>query len=153
MREAFSGTVPLRRAITLARTDAISTLLATRAGGAISLTAPPSATVPAAPAVPPGVTCAISVSGAISATTVITTLQGEGPWLARAHAATQRLNADYDAPEPARLALRYAWNDREESLARGLLHGIAAFFHVPLPRWALRPRDAVVHLDLVVPPG
>src|SRR5205823_15089617 len=113
----------------------------------------PSATVPAAPAVPPGVTYAISVSGAVSATTVITTFQGEGPWLARAHAATQRRNADYDVPEPARLALRYAWNDREESLARGLLRGIAAFFHVPLPPWALRPRDAPVDLDAVVPPG
>ena len=84
---------------------------------------------------------------------MITTLQGEGPWLARAHAATQRLNADYDAREPAQLALRYAWNDREESLARSLLRGIAAFFHVPLPPWALRPRDAPVDLDAVVPPG
>jgi hypothetical protein len=73
--------------------------------------------------------------------------------LARAHAATQRLNADYDAPEPARLSLRYAWNDREESLARGLLGGIAAFFHVPLPHGALRPRGAPVNLDAVVPPG
>jgi peptidoglycan-N-acetylglucosamine deacetylase len=153
VREAFSGTVPLRRAITLARTDAISTLLATRASGTISLTAPPSATVPAAPAVSPGVTYAISVSGAVSATSLMTTVQGEGPWLARAHAATQRLNAGYDAPEPARLSLRYAWNDREESLARGLLRGIAAFFHVPLPHWALRPRDAPVNLDAVVPPG
>jgi hypothetical protein len=99
------------------------------------------------------VTYAISVSGAVSATTLMTTVQGEGPWLARAHAATQRLNADYDAPAPARLSLRYAWNDREESLARGLLHGIAAFFHVPLPHGALRPRDAPVNLDAVVPPG
>jgi hypothetical protein len=99
------------------------------------------------------VTYAISVSGAVSATTLMTTVQGEGPWLARAHAVTQRLNADYDAPEPAWLSLRYDWNDREESLARGLLRGIAAFFDVPLPHWALRPRDAPVHLDAVVPPG
>ena len=54
---------------------------------------------------------------------------------------------------PARLSLRYAWNDREESLARALLRGIAAFFHVPLPHGALRPRDAPVHLHAVVPPG
>ena len=27
------------------------------------------------------------------------------------------------------------------------------FFHVPLPRWALRPRDAAVNLDAVVPSG
>jgi hypothetical protein len=128
-------------------------MLATRASGTISLTARPGATVPAAPAVPPGVTYAISVSGAVSATTRMTTVQGEGPWLARAHAATQRLNADYDALEPARLSLRYAWKDREESLARGLLRGIAAFFHVPLPRGAVRPRDAPVTLDPVVPPG
>ena len=73
--------------------------------------------------------------------------------MARAHAATQRLNADYDAPEPARLSLRYAWKDRDESLARGLLRGMTAFFHVPLPHWALRPRDAPVNLDAVVPPG
>ena len=54
---------------------------------------------------------------------------------------------------PARLSLRYAWNDREESLARGLLCGIAAFFHVPVPHGVLRTRDAPVNLDAVVPPG
>ena len=53
---------------------------------------------------------------------------------------------------PARLSLRYAWNDREESLARGLLRGIAAFFLVLLPHGA-RPRDAPVNLDAMVPPG
>jgi hypothetical protein len=74
-------------------------------------------------------------------------------WLARAHAATQRLNPDYDAPVPARLSLRYAWNDWEESLARGLLRGIAAFFHVLLPDGAPRSRDAPVNLDAMVRPG
>ena len=54
---------------------------------------------------------------------------------------------------PARLSLLYAWNDREESLARGLLRDIAAFFHVLLPHGASRPRDAPVNLDAAVPPG
>ncbi len=166
VHEAFSGTVPLRPAITLARTTAISALLAmsdtsglsgsapltSTATAALSLTAPATADVPLGPPIPPDVTYAISVSGAVSATAVMTTFQGEGPWLADAHAVTVRHNPDYDTAAPARFTLRYAWNDREETLARGLVRGIAAFFGVNLPRSALRPRDDTLWLQPIIPP-
>jgi peptidoglycan/xylan/chitin deacetylase (PgdA/CDA1 family) len=84
------------------------------------------------------------------------------------HCKTAYVRSPYGDESPAALAAVVAdgynvdvrwtvdslgWNDREESLARGLLRGIAAFFHVPLPPWALRPRDAPMNLGAVVPPG
>lgn len=182
--EAFSGTVPLRDAITLARTDAISAAVAPTItalisntapaaiglGGpatakskapplptiVISLTAPPTlgAVLPIiTPPISPSVTYAISVSGAVSATDVMTTFQGEGPWLLAAHMATERANADYDASAPISLPLHYAWQDREETIARALTQGVARFFDVRLPADALHPRTAAVALTPVVPAG
>ncbi len=165
LQEAFSGTVPLRNAITLARTAAISAAAAPTMTALISAAAPPppttliSMTAPptlpvalgAAPPISPALTYAISVSGGVSATGVMTTFEGEGPWLLAAHAATERVNGDYGVPAPARLPLRYAWKDREEAIARALAQGVARFFDVRLPPNALRPRGAPVALDPVVP--
>jgi len=182
--EAFSGTAPLRDAITLARTDAISaaaapaitalisdTTPATTGLGippvaaskaaplptvVISMTAPPTlgAILPiVTPPISPSVTYAISVSGAVSVTDVMTTFQGEGPWLLAAHLATARANPDYDASAPVALPLHYAWTDREESIARALTQGVARFFDIRLPSDALHPREAPVALVPIVPAG
>ncbi len=181
--EAFSGTVPLRDAITVARTDAISAAVAptmtalisdttptTTGLGApaaadankaaplpmvvISVTAPPTlgAVLPIiTPPISPSVTYAISVSGAVSATDVMTTFQGEGPWLLAAHLATEHANADYDASAPVSLPLHYAWTDREEAIARALTQGVARFFDVRLPSDALHARKDPVALTPLVP--
>jgi len=182
--EAFSGTVPLRDAITLARTDAISAAVAPAMTAlishtmpvaiglgapvaakskaaplptvVISMTAPPTlgAVLPIiTPPISPGVTYAISVSGAVSATDVMTTFQGEGPWLLAAHLATTRANPDYDASAPVALPLHYAWTDREESIARALTQGVARFFDVRLPSDALRAHKDPVALTPIVPSG
>jgi len=174
LQEAFRGTVPLRDAITLARTTAISAAMAPTMTALISTSAPLSASVPpasagpisitapptlgavlpiTAPSIAPGVTYAISVSGAISATDVMTTFEGEGPWLLAAHQRTARVNGDYGASAPVTLPLRYAWKNREEVIARGLVQGVARFFDARLPADALRPRAAPVALDPVIPPS
>jgi len=164
--EAFTGTAPLRQAITLARTDAISAALAGPLPVTQTVPASPIAPTPLALAasqpltgvnpvtatIPPTLTYVISVTGAVSATAPMTTVQGEGPWLIAAHAATRRVNRDYDTLQPDQVALRYAWNDREEGIARGLLQGIAAFYDARLPSWALRPRAAPVGLTAITPP-
>ncbi len=168
LQEAFSGTVPLRDAITVARTVAISAAVSPTMTALISTAVPPLPVTPismsapptldvaalgAAPPISPALTYAISVSGEVSATDVMTTFEGEGPWLLKAHAATRQANQDYGAPAPALLPLRYAWTDREESIARALTQGIARFFNVRLPPDALRPRETPVALDPVVPPA
>ncbi len=159
LHESFSGAPLLRTAITAARTMAISEMLTIPGGGGFYVPAPLTPTVETTPTIPLTMTYAISVSGAVSATTAITVYEGEGPWLLRAHQATMNANSSYDTVWPATFALHYAANDREDSIARGLVRGIAAFFGLhPLPPAATspaaaQPRAATMAFDPVVPPA
>lgn len=152
LRERFEGRVSLRGAITVARTAAISALLAGPAADNITIAAAAVQAPATTATIPPDLRYTIAVSGAISVTSAITIWEGEGPWLTLAHALTRRLNAGYDATAPRALSLSYPVQDREESIARGLLRGICAFFGMRVPAMAPRPRTAVM-LDPVVPPG
>jgi len=159
LHESFSGAPWLRVAVTAARTMAISEMLTIPGGGGFHVPAPLTPTLETTPTIPLTMTYAISVSGAVSATTAITVYEGEGPWLLRAHQATTSANRSYDTAWPATFALHYAANDREDSIARGLVRGIAGFFGLhPLPGAATSPAAAQPHaatmaVDPVIPPA